>query len=83
MTSSKLLELLHKKANVPGRKVKDIKIMDKFSFITVPLKEAEDIMKSLNRKDAKKPIVEISTGGKSQSKDSNKKSSGRRKKKEK
>ena len=64
MTTSKLLELLNKKAKVPGRKVKDIKIMDKFSFITVPLKEAEDIMRSLNRKDAKKPIVEISTGKK-------------------
>ena len=36
--------------------------MDKFSFITVPFKEAEDIMKAMNRKDAKKPIVEISTG---------------------
>ena len=83
ITASKLLELLHKKANVPGRKIKDIKIMDKFSFITVPLKEAEDIMKSLNRKDAKKPIVEISTGGKLLNKNSNKKSSSRRKRKDK
>lgn len=36
--------------------------MDKFSFITVPFKEAEEIMKAMNRKDAKKPIVEISNG---------------------
>ena len=62
MKPSKLLELLHKKAKVPGRKIRDIKIMDKFSFITVPFKEAEEIMKAMNRKDAKKPIVEISNG---------------------
>lgn len=64
MKPAKLLELLHKKAKVPGRKIRDIKIMDKFSFITVPFKEAEEIMHAMNRKDAKKPIVEISNGGK-------------------
>lgn len=76
MKPAKLLELLHKKAKVPGRKIRDIKIMDKFSFITVPFKEAEEIMHAMNRKDAKKPIVEISNGGKKD----NKKSKGRIKK---
>ena len=50
----KLLDLLNKKAKTPGRKVKDIKIMDKYSFITVPLQEAEFIMRALNsKKDSK------------------------------
>ena len=57
-TPGKLLDLLNKKANTPGRKVRDIKIMENFSFITVPLKEAEFIMKSLNKNNKNKPLVE-------------------------
>ena len=58
----KLLDLLNKKAKTPGRKVKDIKIMDKYSFITVPLQEAEFIMRALNSKKDSKPLVEKATG---------------------
>ena len=58
----KLLDLLNKKAKTPGRKVKDIKIMDKYSFITVPLQEAEFIMRALNSKKDSKPLVEKDTG---------------------
>ena len=59
----RLLDLLHKKAKTPGRKVKDVKIMDKYSFITVPLQEAEYIMRALNSKNDSKPLVEEATGG--------------------
>ena len=52
----RLLDLLNKKAKTPGRKVKDIKIMDKYSFITVPLQEAEYIMRALNSKKDSKPL---------------------------
>ena len=74
-----MLDLLNKKAKTPGRKVKDIKIMDKYSFITVPLQEAEFIIRALNSKKDSKPLVEKanSTGGNS----SGKKSGGRRKRK--
>ena len=57
-TPGKLLDFLNKKAKTPGRKVRDIKIMDNFSFITVPLREAEFIIKSLNKKKSSKPLVE-------------------------
>ena len=57
-TPGKLLDLLNKKAKTPGRKVRDIKIMDNFSFITVPLREAEFIMKALNKSNKSKPLVE-------------------------
>ena len=57
-TPGKLLDLLNKKAKTPGRKVRDIKIMDNFSFITVPLREAEFIMKALNKSNKNKPLVE-------------------------
>ncbi|VWL85389.1 DEAD/DEAH box helicase [Oceanivirga miroungae] len=72
LSVKKLLELINKKAKVPGRKVKDIKIMENFSFISVPLKEAEDIMNAFNKDTTKKPLVEISTGGKNGSKSSDK-----------
>ena len=58
----RLLDLLNKKAKTPGRKVKDVKIMDKYSFITVPLQEAEFIMRALNSKKDSKPLVEKATG---------------------
>lgn len=65
INAKKLLDLIHTKAKVPGRKVKDIKIMDKFSFITVPFKEAEIIMRAFNDKSrTKKPLVEISNNSK-------------------
>ena len=38
--NSKLLDMLNQKAKVPGRKIRDIKIMETYSFITVPLEEA-------------------------------------------
>ena len=88
----RLLDLLNKKAKPPGRKVKDIKIMDKYSFITVPLQEAEFIMRALNSKKDSKPLVEKATGGQSggssegkkrgrkSEKDSKKKKSGEKEK---
>ena len=59
----RLLDLLNKKAKTPGRKVKDIKILDKYSFVTVPLQEAEYILRALNSKKESKPLVEEATGG--------------------
>lgn len=56
----KLLNMLHTKTKVPSRKIKDVKVLPKFSFITVPLEEAEVIMKKLN-KGGMKPLVEVST----------------------
>ena len=88
----RLLDLLNKKAKTPGRKVKDIKIMDKYSFITVPLQEAEFIMRALNSKKDSKPLVEKATGspsgsssegkkrGRKSEKDSKKKKSGEKEK---
>ena len=52
-----LLELLHTKAKTPARKVKDIRILDSFSFITVPFDEAEHIMRVINNDKTKKPLI--------------------------
>ena len=77
----RLLDLLNKKAKTPGRKVKDVKIMDKYSFITVPLQEAQYIMRALNSKKDSKPLVEEATGNRNSGEKSGKKSDIRKDKK--
>lgn len=77
----RLLDLLNKKAKTPGRKVKDVKIMDKYSFITVPLQEAAFIMRALNSKKDSKPLVEEATGESGEGKKSSRR--GRKKSDEK
>ena len=62
--NSKLLDMLNQKAKVPGRKIRDIKIMETYSFVTVPLEEAEKIIKALNRDKSKKPLVEKANSSK-------------------
>ena len=57
MNPRALLDVLHQSCKTPGRKVRDIRIMDKFSFISVPLDEAEIIMRKLNQKNKK--MVEV------------------------
>jgi ATP-dependent RNA helicase DeaD len=53
----KLLEILNTEAKTPARKIRDIKILDSFSFITVPFEEAESIMKAMNKEKSKRPLV--------------------------
>ena len=77
----RLLDLLNKKAKTPGRKVKDIKILDKYSFITVPLQEAEYILRALNSKKDSKPLVEEATGGRASGGGSNESKKSRNRKK--
>ncbi|CAM3131970.1 DEAD/DEAH box helicase [Streptobacillus ratti] len=64
---NKLLKLIHEKTKVPGRKIKDVKVMPNFSFITVPLNEAEVIIKIFNKNTTKnnKPMVEVANSSKS------------------
>jgi ATP-dependent RNA helicase DeaD len=57
MNPRALLDVLHQSCKTPGRKVRDIRIMEKFSFISVPLDEAEIIMRKLNQKNKK--MVEV------------------------
>lgn len=56
-TPKKLLELLNTECKTPARKVQDIRIMDNFSFITVPFDEAEIILRTINSDERRKPLV--------------------------
>lgn len=57
MNPRALLDVLHQSCKTPGRKVRDIRILENFSFITVPFDEAEIIMRKLNQKNKK--MVEV------------------------
>ena len=56
-TPKKLLELLFTECKTPARKVQDIRIMDNFSFISVPFDEAEIILRTINTDERRKPLV--------------------------
>ncbi len=59
MTKRKLVDFICEKTQIDERKIRDIRIFDKFSFITVPFEEAEiivEIFKKTGR--GKRPIVE-------------------------
>lgn len=58
LTPKKLTKLINNETSIPAGKVSEIKVMESFSFLTVPFKEAEVILKTFKgRKGEKKPIV--------------------------
>ncbi|WP_081981698.1 DEAD/DEAH box helicase [Alistipes sp. ZOR0009] len=59
--SKKIVELLKDKANIPDSMIDDVKVMDAFSFVTIPFKEAEHTLEILNamRRGGGRPLAEI------------------------
>ncbi len=53
----KLLELIYEQAKTPARKIKDIRVLDSFSFLTVPFDEAEVIMQAINKERRGRPLI--------------------------
>ncbi len=61
MTEKKLVKFIKTGARTREEKIKNIRIFDNYSFITVPFKEAEIIMKMFGskKKPGQKPLVEM------------------------
>jgi ATP-dependent RNA helicase DeaD len=58
LTPKKLTKLINNQTNIPAGKISEIKVMDSFSFLTVPFKEAEVILQAFKeRKGESRPIV--------------------------
>lgn len=54
-----LMDMIKQMSQIDVRKIRDMKIFDKFSFITVPFEEAEIILRAFKAgKNSKRPIVE-------------------------
>lgn len=65
MTPKSMVEFLIENTNLTGGKIDDVKVMDAFSFATVPFEDAEAALASLNalKKNRNgKPLAEISQG---------------------
>tara|TARA_B100000315_G_scaffold258827_1_gene312340 strand:- start:588 stop:2168 length:1581 start_codon:yes stop_codon:yes gene_type:complete len=59
MTPRKLVDMIKNVAKIDSRKIGDVQIFDKFSFATVPFKEAEIILAAFKRnRSTKKPLIE-------------------------
>lgn len=52
LTPRTLVDMIHEKSGVPGRFINDVKVMEKFSFISVSDRDADRIINAMN-KDAK------------------------------
>jgi ATP-dependent RNA helicase DeaD len=63
-TPSKLVELLKRETGLNDHKIDDVRILDNFSFVTVPYAEAEAVTKQLNKlSKGSRPLAEIAQPG--------------------
>lgn len=58
MSPRKLVDMIKEIAQVDSWKIRDVRIFDRFSFITVPFGEAEVILHAFKKQRTKRPIVE-------------------------
>ncbi|MFH1363364.1 MAG: DEAD/DEAH box helicase [Candidatus Omnitrophota bacterium] len=59
MSPPKLVSMINQIAGVDSRKIRDVQVLDKFSFITVPFEEAEIILRAFKEnRGSRKPLVE-------------------------
>ncbi len=56
MTTIKLIELIMSIVPIKSKQIRDIVVLDKFSFVTVPFDKAEKIVASFQRKN-KRPLI--------------------------
>lgn len=49
LTPRKLVDMINEKSGVPGRFINDVKVMEKFSFVSVSDRDADRIINALNR----------------------------------
>ncbi len=58
-TPKKLIDLIKKEVKINDQDIRDIKIFENFSFVSMPFEEAEMLIVSLNKnKKGRKPLVE-------------------------
>jgi len=58
LTPPKLVKLINNETKVNSGKISEIKVMDNFSFLTVPFKEAEIILKAFNNRKGSQPHIQ-------------------------
>jgi len=70
LTPRKLLKLINNETRIPAGKVSEIKVLDSYSFLSVPFKEAEVLLKAFKeKKGSHKAIVKRADVQKKKKKD--------------
>ncbi len=63
-TPGRLVEMLKRETGLYDQKIDDVRVLDSYSFVTVPFKDAEMVMKKLNRLSrGGGPLAEIAQEG--------------------
>ncbi|MFQ5561242.1 MAG: DEAD/DEAH box helicase, partial [Nitrospinota bacterium] len=64
MTPGRLVSFIKNQADVPEKKIRDVQVFDKFSFLTVPFEDAEFILDSFKQtRRGQRPIVSRAKSG--------------------
>ncbi len=58
ITEQKLIQYVASEGNIPPHLIRDIRIYEKFSFITVPFLEAEHILQEFQKNKKRRPLIE-------------------------
>ena len=75
----KVIELITSRINIKPKQISDIQVMEKFSFITVPFRQAELIIQSFKQKGKRPLITRAKSSEDNKSNPSKKPKNGRRK----
>ncbi len=60
LTAKALVDLIREVSSVPDRKIDDVKILEEYSFVTIPFEDAEAVTRALNKREGgSRPIAEI------------------------
>ncbi len=63
-TARSIVDMIQKESGLPNARINDVKIMDEFSFVTIPFSEAENVTRALNKlSEGDRPLAEISQKG--------------------
>ena len=77
-TARAIVDLVREETGLSNAKINDVKILDEYSFITVPYEEAEKVTTNLNKLSSGRPLAEIAKDGDGNKGGSDSRRSGRR-----
>lgn len=58
-TPRSIVDMVQQESGLSGSKINDVKVLDEFSFVSIPYEEAERVTHSLNKLSPGRPVAEI------------------------
>ncbi len=56
-----LINFIEKECNMDSLRANEVKVCDKFSFMTLPSREADKVVKTFSKKNSRRPLVEVAS----------------------